>query len=212
MAEQQGKYWRDSVDKLFDNDTEEVDNTEKVIRRFISKYEKLRKALPDNNPLKGEWEFRKPTQNDVVNLIRKSKPKASSSFDKISNRLIKKVSWHIIPLIEVIMGKIIVNSNFPERLKDIKLIAVHKKGKSKTDCASYRPIAIQSIIAKIIDAWLCQEITRITDRLKLLPPSIHDYRKFYSCASAVRQLFEAIDEVKANNMNIAILGLDYSKA
>ena len=212
MAEQQGKYWRESIDKLFEDESEETDNTGAVITRFVDKYEKLRRALPANDPLKSEWEFRKPTQLDVANLIRKSKPKASSSFDKISNRLIKKVAWHVVPLIEAIMKKVITSADFPERLKDIKLIAVHKKGKSKTDCASYRPIAIQSTIAKIIDAWLCHEITRITDRLKLMPTSIHGYRKFYSCASAIRQLFTAIDEAKADNMNIAILGLDYSKA
>ena len=212
MAEEQGRYWRESIDKLFDSNEEEVDNTNEVLERFAIKYEKLKKALPINDPLKREWEFRKPTQEDVANLIRKSKPKASSSFDKISNRLVKKVAWHVVPIITTIMDKVLSKSSFPERLKDIKLIAVHKKGKSKTDCASYRPIAIQSTIAKIIDSWLCTEITRITDRLGLMPPSIHGYRRFYSCASALRQLFTAIDEAKASNMNIAILGLDYSKA
>ena len=212
MAEQQGKYWRDSIDKLFDSNDEEADNTNEVLNRFVEKYEKLRSALPTDDPLKSEWEFRKPTQEDIHNLIRNSKPKASSSFDKISNRLVKKVAWHVVPIVTTILGKVLSSSNFPERLKDIKLIAVHKKGKSKTDCASYRPIAIQSTIAKIIDSWLCTEITRITDRLGLMPPSIHGYRRFYSCASALRQLFTAIDEAKANNMNIAILGLDYSKA
>ena len=212
MAEQQGKYWRESIDKLFDIEIEEADNTDVVLDRFVMKYEKLRNSLPANDPLRYEWEFRKPSQADVANLIRNSKPKASSSFDKISNRLVKKVAWHVVPIVTTIMGKVITSANFPDRLKDIKLIAVHKKGKSKTDCASYRPIAIQSTIAKIFDSWICSEITRVTDKLGLMPPSIHGYRRFFSCASAMRQLFTAIDDAKANNMNIAILGLDYSKA
>ena len=211
MAEEQGLEWRTSIDKLCGGGAE-PDTTGPIIARFRKKFIQLKKKLQADDPLQKEWSFRIPTEKDVATLIRKSKPKASSSFDEISHRLVKKVEWHITPLLTKMMKLIVENSVFPEALKMIKLVAVHKKGKPKNLCSSYRPIAIQSTLAKFVDMWIVAELTRITDHLAIMPENIHGYRKYFSCATALRQLFSAIDEARAKKMNLAILGVDYSKA
>ena len=210
MADEQHKFWKVSVEELC-KDSKDV-NDEPVIERFGKKYQKLKNELPKDDPLRKEWEFRKPTQLEVKQLIKSSKPKASSSFDEISHRLVKKVSWHIQPILTRLLGLMISTSEFPEALHEIKLVPVHKAGKPKNLCSSYRPIAIQPTIAKLLDMWLCREITRITDHLNVLPSNVHGYRKFHSCASALRQLLEAFDEARMKNQNLCVLGLDYSKA
>ena len=210
MAEAQGHYWKTSVEKICEDNGN--NDEEPVIERFKKKYVEAKKSLPKNDPLQKEWNFKIPSVADIVEVIKKSKPKASAAFDEISHRLVKKCKWHVAPILTKLIGKIILTSEFPDALKEIKLVAVHKSGKPRNECSSYRPIAIQSTIAKILDMYLCQEITRITDQLQVLPGNVHGYRKFHSCASALRQLLEAFDLAKAKNMNLCILGLDYSKA
>ena len=210
MANQQGIYWKMSVEKIVE--TCGPNDEDPVIERYKEKYIEAKNALPKEDPLHKEWEFKIPTYGDIVDLIDKSKPKASSSFDEISHRLVKKLKWHVAPILTRLFAKIVTTSEFPEVLHEIKLVAVHKSGKARNDCASYRPIAIQSTIAKLLDMFICQEITRITDKLEILSENIHGYRKMHSCATAIRQLLGAFDHAKANGLNLCVLGLDYSKA
>ena len=232
MAEAQNLCWKVTIDEL----VPEIDSTkaEPIIERFKARYDQIKAEAREKATraarvnanyqqtaedeeeteklFQTKWKFRTPTENDIFNIIKNSKPKASSSFDGISHKLVKKCMWHIAPLISRIFTKMIDESEFPASLHPIKLVPVHKAKKPKEECASYRPIAIQCTVAKLFDQWLCKEITRVTDKLEIIPNNIHGYRKNHSCATALRQLFGVFDEARARKVNVAILGLDYSRA
>ena len=96
------------------------------------------------NPCEVEFNFiaTRTTPEEIVEIIRKMKPKSSSGLDNISCRLMKDISDIIaIPLTSLI-NQSLQSGIFPDKLKIAKVVPIFKAGKDNIESYvhNYRPI------------------------------------------------------------------------
>ena len=82
--------------------------------------------------------------------------KKSSSFDKISNAMLKKVPAMVIPVTKVI-NKSLTQAHVPAKFKIAELIPLHKSG-SKKSFNNYRPISLLSVLSKLLEKAAYEQI------------------------------------------------------
>ena len=86
---------------------------------------------------------------DVWSIIKDIKPKSSSGFDYIPNKLVCKAAPSLIAPLVFIINKSFSNGKFPDLLKTSKINPIHKK--LTYEPQNFRPICMQSIFSKIIE-------------------------------------------------------------
>jgi hypothetical protein len=67
------------------------------------------------------------TEEEVVNVVKKSKSKSSTGYDGISNKIIKLCIHQISKPLVFIINKSLINGIYPERLKYAVIKPVYKK-------------------------------------------------------------------------------------
>lgn len=82
---------------------------------------------------------------------------------------------HISEILTIIINTCILNSVFPEALKFVKVVAVHKKG-SKSDCNSFRPTSLVPVISKVFEKILNKQIITYFDNNNLFSECQYGYR------------------------------------
>jgi ribonuclease P/MRP protein subunit RPP40 len=99
----------------------------------------------------------------------------------------------------------------PTEWKDAGVTPLFKKGK-KTDVQNYRPVSMTSIVCKIMESILKDEIVNHLEKYKLIRDSQHGFTRGRSCLT---NLLEFLEEVSANvdeGRPVDIIYLDFSKA
>ena len=90
------------------------------------------------------------TNTEVENIIKNLKPKGSSGYDGISNKLLKEIYVPIIKPLCEIFNKSLTEECFPERMKSADVVPLHKN-KSKFDKNNFRPISLLLTISKLLE-------------------------------------------------------------
>jgi len=137
-------------------------------------------------------------------------PNGSSGPDNISGRLIKSVKFEIIEALTLLANRCLTEGYFPECLKCTKIIPVFKNNGSRKDTSNYRPIAIASILGKVVESLVNVQLRTKIDHL--LPTTMYGYREGKSTEQALIDLTDTIKEKRANKHFVAIVALDASAA
>ena len=96
---------------------------------------------------------------DVINVIRKLKPKSSSGSDEISTKLLIKIVEHIVIPITHIVNISMETGIFPNELKYAKVIPIHKSGDPRI-LNNYRPISRLSSFSKLFERIMYNKIMK----------------------------------------------------
>ena len=113
--------------------------------------------------------------------------------------------------LEIIYRKSFDEGKLPEIWKIANVTPIHKKG-SKQLASNYRPISLTSIICKIMERLIRNQLVAYMENNNLFTKHQHGFRQGYSC---VTQLIEVIDEWTKqldNHNNIDVIYLDFQKA
>ena len=95
--------------------------------------------------------------NEVLDVIKDIKPKSSSGFDSIPNKLVCKAAPSLIAPLKFIINKSFSNGKFPDLLKTSKINPIHKK--LTYEPQNFRPICMQSVFSKIIEKAAYRQIS-----------------------------------------------------
>jgi len=156
-----------------------------------------------------EWDFEPCTPDDVANVINKLKSSMCAGPDKIPSRLLKELKYVVTCPLATLVNRCISESYFPACFKLGKVIPIHKSG-SRKDQRNYRPITITSVIGKIIEGVLNEQLNGHIEHL--LPPTMFGFRKNMGTADALTQLTDDIKERRAKGEYVATLVCDASSA
>ena len=106
------------------------------------------------------------------------KNKKSSGKDEISHeQLIMGAEILAIPLTRIINASIL-EGKFPEDWKEGVITPVLKKG-CPTDKNNYRPVSCLSLISKVLEKVVCNQITNYMEANNLLPKNQPGFREGY---------------------------------
>ena len=86
----------------------------------------------------------------VLKVIDSFKPKTSSGFDGLSNKLVKVIKDKITECVTEIINQSVTRNIFPEKLKLAKVVPLHEKNEDYF-FDNYRPISLLPSISKVIE-------------------------------------------------------------
>ena len=139
------------------------------------------------------------------------KPKTSSGYDDISNKLVKELHPVILePLTEVI-NRSLHEGIFLKDMKRSDTIPLYKT-KEKYYTTNYRPISLLLTLSKILEKVVYKRTVKFLDKNKILYNSQYGFREKHSCIDAVMELTTEILKSKEHNLHTVSVFLDLSKA
>ena len=86
------------------------------------------------------------------------------------------------------------------------------KGGSRENPGNYRPISLTSVVCKILESIIADQITEHIERNNLMLGSQHGFRSGRSCLTNLVEFFHCMFSIYDNSRAVDILYLDFQKA
>ena len=156
--------------------------------------------------------FRSLTVDDVIAVVRKLPDKQCSS-DPIPTRLLKDSVDIIAPYIVELFNRSLSTGSVPMDFKAAYITPLLKKANlDPDDVRSYRPISNLSVMSKLLERLVAQQLVNYLNIAKLLPELQSAYRARHSTETAVlKVLMDILRAVDAGDL-AALALLDLSAA
>ena len=190
---------------------------------FINKVLNLRANLPPSNmnPLellrnlmknrKCSFYLKPVDPDEIEKIISGLKSTKSCGLDNIDSFVIKLAKNELVPAITHIVNLSISQETFPKAWKNAKIIPLHKKNE-RTEPKNYCPVALLSILSKIMEKSVFQQVIKYMETNHLLHPSHHGFRKSHSTTTALLEMYDTWLEAFEDNKISAVVMLDLSAA
>ena len=148
---------------------------------------------------------------EIENIIRELKNTTATGKDNIQTEHMKKTGQTIAKAICKLINRIIETEIWPDNLKIQIIRPVYKKS-NKREIGNYRPIALLSIIDKIIEKFFANKINKFFEKFKILS----DIQYGYSKGKSTTQLLINLNEIVTKSLNegkyVGIVLVDLQKA
>ena len=151
---------------------------------------------PDNyyvEPAETTSSMKSPTINADYKRLKAINERKTSGLDKIPCKLLKIAAEIVAPSFTQIFDKIISSSIFPTDWKLARVTPIFKKGK-KDDVDNYRPISVISVVAKIFEKLIFEQLYEYLNSNYLISALQSGFRTLPSTLTA---LIETIDLKRA---------------
>lgn len=149
------------------------------------------------------------TTAEVEQSIDRLKNKKSESHEGLSNHFLKLIKKEISPLLTYHINQSIMSCEFPDSLKNIKVVPLWKGGDSSSP-NNYRPLSIVSPISKIYESMVVKQINKFLKINKILCDNQFGFREKLNTEAAVLRCYETVC-IKKNNP-LVVITIDLSKA
>ena len=110
------------------------------LRDYLNKIQKNSKTMY----------FQPASVEEVSKVISELKPKTSSGYDNISNKLLKQLHPVIITPLTEIINRSLSEGHFPDSMKTADTIPLYK-AKERDNTNNYRPISLLLTLSKILE-------------------------------------------------------------
>ena len=219
-----GRYSKTTTVNAIKDDLDNTIHDEKLIADQLNKYfvevgPNLSKNLtpgPKNfseylEPVDYEFNFSKITNDAVFRKIIKLKSNKGAGPDNIPSKLIKDSAAVITPYLSYIFNRSLSEGKFPNDWKNARICPIFKSGE-RDECANYRPISILSVISKIFEKLVFEQLSRYLTTNKILTDYQSGFRKgFSTCFSLLRTTNEWLVNMDNGLIN-GVVFLDLEKA
>ena len=145
-------------------------------------------------------------------LIRNLKNTYSTGEDVLCNIVIKRLGFHISYQICHMINCVMCTGKFPKIFKTTRIIPVSKPGKSLDDFDSFRPINNLPCLGKILEDWICKQVTGWLTANNVMSNNHHGGRQGYSTLTAKTEIENAITKNLNENKYNVLLTTDLSAA
>lgn len=165
------------------------------------------KNLPSNP--KAIFKFEEINENTVEQIINKMESKKSSSFDKISNYMIKKLKLSLIKPYTIVINKSLREGIFPNQYKIAKVVPLFKNGE-RDDFNNYRPISLLPTVSKIYEKVAHRQLYDFFNEYYLTPCQ-YGFREKTETSHCITNFLNNIYNNNVKKFHIAVL-IDCKKA
>ena len=155
--------------------------------------------------------FEPASVEEVSRLINNLKPKNSSGYDDISNKLLKMLHPVIICPFTEIINRSLQEGIFPDDMKQADTVPLYK-AKERYYTTNYRPISLLITLSKVLEKIVYKRTVKFLDSKNIIYNSQYGFREKHSCTDAVMELCTEILKARENNLNTISVFLDLSKA
>ena len=143
---------------------------------------------------------------DIVSLIR-ALPDKQCTFDPLPTWLLKRNSETLAPFLCQLFNRSLEHGVVPSTFKSAYITPLLKKADlDPADAKSYRPISNLSVISKLLERLVCQQLVKYLKTNGLLPDLQSAYRAHHSTETAVLKVLSDI-LLALDTGNLAMLTL-----
>ena len=148
---------------------------------------------------------------EIMKIITKLPNKASSGYDKVSNKLLKLLKEELSkPLCELFNASL-AQGTFPSNMKLSEVVPLHK-GNKRNAPENYRPISLLVTISKVLEKLVYKRVYGFLQLNNSLYISQYGFRSNHSTDNAVTELLGEILKNLENKKYTLAIFLDLSKA
>jgi hypothetical protein len=158
-----------------------------------------------------ELQFIPPGFYNTLKCLQAINANKPSGPDGIPGKIFKTFAPELLYVLENIFAACVYRSTIPKAWKHAYVTPVYKKG-IRSDPSNYRPIAITSVIPKIFEKILYNQLINHFESNNLLSSSQYGYRAGMSTTHAVLDVTEKIRSLAAEHAFVGLLLIDLSKA
>jgi hypothetical protein len=149
-------------------------------------------------------------QEEVLQLLKKTKIDKSPGLDGIHPRVLKECAAELAEPLTVLFRKTL-QGEIPADWREASVTPIYKKGK-RTDVTNYRPISLTSIICKIMEKLIRNALLHHLISEKILSDYQHGFTLGRSCTTQLLQIFDKWTEILDEGGSIDVIYLDLAKA
>ena len=151
------------------------------------------------------------TQEAVKLKLNKLDPNKAMGPDKIPAIILKELSQELsLPLV-YIFNKSLSEGRVPSDWKNAEVTAIFKKG-NKSEAGNYRPVSLTSIVCKILESFITDQIRNHMESKNLFTQCQHGFRQHRSCVTQLLEVLNDFTQLIENKDSIDVIYLDFSKA
>lgn len=136
-------------------------------------------------------------------------PRKSSGPDNIPPNVLKDCAHTLAPLLCIYFNALLQTGIFPRHLKSSFIIPIYKSG-SRNDVTNYRPIAIQSTLAKVFESLVLDQLASVLKN-KLVSEQ-HGFQRGKSTVTNLVILEGVVMNALNEGAQVDCIYLDFSKA
>ena len=202
------------------NETEELISSEVGMADLLNKYftsvfTKEREGTLPEPALKYDGD--RPLENIDITIdkvqkkIKQMNKNKSPGPDGFLPRVIKEVEEEIAPHFHRIFRESLAQGQAVLDWKLANVTPIFKKG-AKDNPSNYRPISLTSVVGKMLESIIADEIVEFLETNNLLLNSQHGFRHKRSCVTNLLEFFHKMFGIYDESKAIDILYLDFQKA
>ena len=138
-------------------------------------------------PTSHNFQFQNISQDKIKNEIKQMKNTKSSGYDRISVKLLQAAGSAIVEPLTYIFNQSLETGIFPDDWKIAKVTPIYKSDK-KTLCDNYRPISVISVVPKIFEKVVCEQLTKYLDQYQIITKFQSGFRANHSTETLLLQI------------------------
>ena len=151
------------------------------------------------------------TEGAIKEKIKNLKENSAAGPDGIGSKLLKATANQIAKPLGQIFRKSLGTGEVPSDWRRARVIPIFKKG-PKGDPGNYRPVSLTSIVCRILEAIIKDELMAHLKKNNLLRNSQHGFLKGRSCTTNLIQFMDRTTKILDEGKSADIFYLDFAKA
>jgi len=151
------------------------------------------------------------SESSVLNKLNGLKVGKSQGPDQIHGKLLFELRLQLLKPLTHLFNLSLKTGVIPQDWRDADVVPLFKKG-SKRKCENYRPISLTSIVCKLLESIVKDEIVKYLDQCNLIKDSQHGFTSGKSCLTNLLDFFETITKDLDEVGSVDLIYLDFAKA
>ena len=151
------------------------------------------------------------SRDDVIKQLDKLKPQKSPGPDSIYPRVLKECKEIISGPLADLFNESLSTGLVPDEWKVANVVPIFKKG-DKSLASNYRPISLTSVVGKLLESIIAENIRKHLETNKLILDTQHGFTQGRSCLTNLLTFFADVYEAVDSDKEYDVIYLDFSKA
>ena len=138
-------------------------------------------------------------------------PNKAAGPDDMTSRTMKECAKELAPHLCKIYRKSLDDGEVPQLWKEANIVPIHKSG-SKAIMANFRPVALTSVVCKVLERIICSAIMTFLTSNSLISEQQHGFVRGRSCQTNILLCLEKWTEIVDGGNSVDVAYFDYAKA
>ena len=157
------------------------------------------------------FEFTEVNEEYVLKELKKLQTGKATGFDMVSAQLLKAAAPVICKHLTYLFNLSLISSELPSDWKQAKVSPIHKGG-DRTDKNNYRPISVISVVMKILERIVHDQLQQHFVKYNLLAPQQSGFRKGHSTDTVLSYFSDYLLKHMDQGNLTGVVFLDFRKA